>query len=157
MREALYNILGNLFEQCLLDLYAGSGSVGLEALSRGAKEVVFVEKDKKLAGIIQSNITMCGYSEKSLIVASDVHVALRDLSAGGRRFDIIFADPPYHQGLISETLSLLGKYRVLRSDGTVILQHFFKEPLRDLPEGMHLEDQRKYGENILSFLKDGGT
>jgi 16S rRNA (guanine966-N2)-methyltransferase len=153
LREAVFNILGFPENQHFLDLYAGSGSVGLEALSRRAKNVVFVEKSKPLASIIRQNIALCGFSEKSLIIANDVQSALRDLCNKQRRFDILFADPPYHQGLIEETLRWLEKYPVLQKDGIIILQHSRKEQPVNWPDGMHLADQRKYGENILSFVR----
>ncbi len=153
LREALFNLLGFPEDQLFLDLFAGSGSVGLEALSRYAKTVVFVEKSKSLAAIIRENASLCGYSEKCRIIAADVQSTLRDLYGKQYQFDIIFADPPYHQGLIAETLRLLGKYRILQKDGVIILQHSQKEQPESLPEGMYLADQRKYGENILTFVR----
>lgn len=153
LRETLFNLTGFPEDQFFLDLFAGSGSVGLEALSRKAKKVVFVEKSKSLAGIIRENVSLCGYSEKSLVVAADIQYALRDLCGKQNRFDIVFADPPYHQGLISETLKLLGQYAVLQEAGIIILQHSQKEQPEVLPEGMYLADQRKYGENILTFVR----
>lgn len=154
LREALFNLLGFPEDQLFLDLFAGSGSVGLEALSRKAKRVVFVEKNKSLAGVIRKNIMLCGYSDKSMIVAHDVRIALRDLCAKQYLFDIVFADPPYHQGLISETLRIMKQYPILNKNGSIILQHSMKEPYGILPDGMILIDQRTYGENILTFIKD---
>lgn len=153
LREALFNLLGFPEDKIFLDLFAGSGSVGLEALSRKARNAVFVEKSKQLSGIIRGNASLCGYSEKCLIIAADVKSALRELCSKQYQFDIIFADPPYHQGLIEETLKLLGQCPILQEDGFIILQHSPKEQPQDLPEGMYLADQRKYGDNILTFVR----
>ena len=155
LRETLFNILGLPEDRIFLDLFAGSGSVGLEALSRKAKQIVFVEKSKSLAGIIRKNVALCGFQQKSLVIASDVQDALRDLCIRHFQFDIVFADPPYHHGLISDTLMLLHKFPVLQKDGIIILQHSQKETPIELPDGLCLDDQRKYGENILTFIKDG--
>jgi len=156
LREALFNLLGSPADQSFLDLFAGSGSVGLEALSRQAKWAVFVEKSKILSGVIRENISSCGYSEKCLIIQADIESALRDLYRGKCRFDVIFADPPYNQGYIGETLQVLNEYPVLQADGILVLQHSSREKLPSLPDGWSLADQRKYGDNLLTFIRMDG-
>jgi len=151
LRETLFNLLGDISEQYFLDLFAGSGSVGLEALSRKAKKVVFVEKNKALSDIIVRNVNACGYSDKSLVIDTDFQSALRGLFEKQYRFDVIFSDPPYHQGLIEETLRQLVKFPLLLKNGVIVLQHSGREKPSELPEGVFITDQRKYGENILTF------
>jgi len=153
LRETLFNLLGTVSEQTFLDIFAGSGSVGLEALSREAKKVVFIEKNRSLAGVIRENTETCGYSDKTIVVTADFQSAVRDLFAKNYRFDVIFSDPPYNQGLIAETLNQLNKYMLLYKDGVIVLQHSEREKPSDLPVGMYLTDQRKYGENILTFIR----
>ncbi len=153
LREALFNLLGSVEEQYFLDLFSGSGSVGLEALSRKACKVVFVEKNKTLAGIIHKNVSSLGYQEKSLIMPSDMQTALKDLYGKQYKFGVIFSDPPYHQGQIIETLRQLKQYPVLEPDGMIVLQHSSRETPAELPDGMFLTDQRKYGENFLTFVR----
>ena len=135
-----------------MDLYAGSGSVGLEALSRGAKRAVFVEKNKELAGIIRKNAGICGYMDRSLIMEADVQAALDDLYELGQKFTFVFADPPYNQGFVAETIKSLKNSSVCRDDGIVVLQHSVREPLPP-PEGWELANQRKYSDHFLSFLR----
>jgi len=153
LREALFNILQMPAEQSFLDLFAGSGSVGLEAASRGAKAVTFVEKRKALVYAIHENVASCGYSEKCRIIHADLEAALNALCANQSRFDVIFADPPYQEGWIGETIKLLEKYPVLEADGLVILQHSIREQLTPLPDRWLLADQRKYGSNLLTFIR----
>jgi 16S rRNA (guanine966-N2)-methyltransferase len=155
LREALFNLLERPVDQIFLDLFAGSGSVGLEALSRKAKAVTFVEKNKVLVEVIRENVSMCGYSEKCLLVQADVQSALRDLYKKKCRYDVVFADPPYNQGLIEETLTVLKKYPVLQDGGALVMQHSVREPLPELENGWSVEDQRKYGDNYLSFIRMG--
>ena len=153
LREALFNLLERPVDQSFLDLFAGSGSVGLEALSRKAKSVTFVEKNKILIDVIRENVSMCGYSEKCLLVHADVQSALCDLYKKKCRYNVVFADPPYNQGLIGETISWLMKYTVLQEDGIIVLQHSAREELPQLMDGWSVEDQRKYGDNYLSFIR----
>ncbi|MHB8137589.1 MAG: 16S rRNA (guanine(966)-N(2))-methyltransferase RsmD [Smithellaceae bacterium] len=157
LRETLFNILGSPADQTFLDLYAGSGSVGLEAASRKAKKVAFVEKSNVLIGVIRENASLCGYSEQCLIIHSDIKSALRDLYRKKCRFDVIFADPPYNQGFIGETLRLLNEYLVLSEDGVIVLQHSLREQPGPLTDRWSLTDQRKYGDNLLTFLRMGSA
>jgi 16S rRNA (guanine(966)-N(2))-methyltransferase RsmD len=153
LREALFNLLERPVDYNFLDLFAGSGSVGLEALSRMAKSATFVEKNKILIDVIRENASLCGFSEKCLFIHADVQSALRDLCRKKCRYDVIFADPPYHQGLIEETLLALKKYSVLQDRGTLVIQHSNREPLPTLENGWSVGDQRKYGDNYLSFIR----
>jgi 16S rRNA (guanine966-N2)-methyltransferase len=145
--------LGSPADQFFLDLFAGSGSVGLEAASRQAKTVAFVEKSKALIGVIRDNVSLCGYSEKCLVIHADIQSALRDLYGKKCRFDVIFADPPYNRGMISETLKVLKEYPVLQRGGIIVLQHSVREKLTPLPDGWSVADQRKYGDNLLTFIR----
>jgi len=154
LREALFNILGSLDKKTFLDLFAGSGSVGLEAASRGVQKVYFVEKNPKLAAVIGKNILDICRDVKSCIMASDIEPALRDLFKSGCRFDMIFADPPYNRNLAGKTVECLSRYRVLKEDGLLIVQHSVKENFDEyLRDHIHPADKRKYGENVLTFLK----
>ncbi|MBP7232500.1 MAG: 16S rRNA (guanine(966)-N(2))-methyltransferase RsmD [Syntrophaceae bacterium] len=160
LKEALFNILGSPAGQSFLDLFAGSGSVGLEALSRKAGEAVFVEIRKELYGVIWKNAALCGYLEKCRIVQGDVQSVLQNLNHRKCRFDVIFADPPYNRGFIGRTLKALELNPVLREDGVMVFQHSIREYPSPLPEGWFVADQRKYGENGLTFIrmdKDGGA
>ena len=154
MRETLFNLLGLLQNKTFLDLFAGSGSVGLEAASRGAQSVFFVEKNKHLVEVIKKNIQTCCLDKNCRIIAGDIESGLRDLFRKKYEFDIIFADPPYNRELVRKTLKLLSKHNVLRKNGIIIIQHSIKEKFSEpADDNIYQTDQRKYGDNALTFLK----
>jgi 16S rRNA (guanine966-N2)-methyltransferase len=154
LREALFNLLGSLEDITFLDLFAGSGSVGLEAASRGANKVCFVERNIKLAEVIKKNIQTCCQDKTCCIITAEIEYALRDLFKNRREYDIIFADPPYNNGLVLITLNLLKKYQIFKEDGVIVIQHSIRENFAEsVVENIHMEDQRKYGDNALTFLK----
>ena len=158
LREALFNLLGYLQNKTFLDLFAGSGSVGLEAASRGAQGVYFVEKNKHLVEVIKKNIQKCCLDKNCRIIAGDIEFGLRDLFRKKNEFDIIFADPPYSQDLVEETLKSLSKYNVLKEDGVIVIQHSIKENFTEIiDDNIYQTDQRKYGDNALTFLKWSGN
>jgi len=137
-----------------LDLFAGSGGVGLEAASRGAREVCFIEKNKKPVEAIRKNIRICSPDIPYRIIDKDVESGLQDLYGKRCLFDIIFADPPYNRDLINVTLKALNKYKVLHNDGVLVIQHSIRETFNLPVNGdIYQTDQRKYGDNALTFLK----
>lgn len=154
LREALFNLLGSLKGKAFLDLFAGSGSVGLEAASRGAQEIYFIEKNKNLAEVIRENIRKCCPGIKYRLINKDIEFGLNDLYKKECFFDIVFADPPYNRNLINVTLKTLSRQNILQNDGILVIQHSIKEnfdqPVNNI---IYQVDQRKYGENALTFFK----
>jgi 16S rRNA (guanine(966)-N(2))-methyltransferase RsmD len=155
IKEALFNILVSVDGQTFLDLYAGTGNVGMEALSRGAKLVVFVEKINLLVTSIKKNLDEFGFRGRYRIFHMGAEKAMACLAQEGARFDLIFADPPYRVGLIDSTIGLLNVYpSLLAEDGRLILQHAVAEPLKLRAEmAFELVDTRRYGDTFLSFLR----
>ncbi len=154
LREALFNILGSLKDKTFLDLFAGSGSVGLEAASRAAQEVYFIEKNKNLVAIIKKNIQTCCLDKNCSVIAKDIEYGLGDLFKKKYKIDVIFADPPYNRNLVRTTLNLLNKYQIFKEDGVVVIQHSIKESFTETAHNnIYVADQRKYGDNALTFLK----
>lgn len=154
LREALFNLLGPITEKSFLDLFAGSGSVGIEAASRGAKEIIFIEKDKKIAVAVHKNIVACGLDKQCRIIARDISTGLYDLFKNEYEFDFVFADPPYSRGLVGKTIRLLQENPVFTEESVVIIQHSTREDVESLLDKKTiLKDQRKYGDNALTFLK----
>ncbi len=154
VKEALFSVLRSVAGRSFLDLFAGSGSVGIEALSRGAARAVFVEKNRSLAHAIADNVGRCGFDDRSEVLAMDAQRAIRSLSERKTCFDILFADPPYETGFLAPTLQSLAGAWLVSQDGVVVLQHSLREAV---PEheviGLVLTDQRRYGDTLLSFLK----
>ena len=144
VRKALFDILGDIQDLAFLDLYAGSGAVGLEALSQGVSRVVFVEKDGRCIKTIKQNITAAGLTGKSVsglarfqVMGLDVSRALRQLDKRGEKFDIIFLDPPYYQDFAKKTLKILSRYDIVSPNGWIICQHFKKDSLPEVIAGLN--------------------
>ncbi len=141
VRETLFNICqGEIEGATFLDLFAGSGAIGLEALSRGAASVTFVEKDRAALQALAENIKMLGVEKETNLIKSDVFKAVEHLSV----FDIIFADPPYGQGFGERLLPLITKKALLKGS-------LFIEESSELaePEGLVLQSIRKTGRTKL--------
>lgn len=135
VKESLFSILGSDASGRVLDIFAGTGGLGLEALSRGADSCVFI--DKATADIIRFNAEHTHLSAKCQILSGDVFTHLQRLAAGGKKFDLVFADPPYHQGLAHKALSFLDTSSLLAEDALVIIEHGMDE--KDLPETVNLK------------------
>jgi len=154
VKESLFNILHIADGTSFLDLFAGSGNVGLEALSRGARFAAFVEKEMPLVRALEGRLVQFGFAGRAEVIAADAQRGLGRLVRLGRRFDVIFSDPPYNQGLTGETLAWPDMREALAENGILVLQHSTREKpeaLRDRP--WVVADQRRYGDTVLSFLK----
>jgi 16S rRNA (guanine966-N2)-methyltransferase len=152
VKEALFNILPPLEEKIFLDMFAGTGSIGIEALSRGAALAVFIEKDDRLSRFIKINVSQCGFDDRCEVLAMKTEKALNVLQNKVRSFDVLFADPPYDQGMVIETLSNLANGRLFSDSGLLIIQHSVRESTTLQVKGLTLTDNRKYGDTMLSFF-----
>jgi 16S rRNA (guanine966-N2)-methyltransferase len=152
VKESLFNILHPLEGRSFLDLFAGTGNVGIEAISRGAGDVVFVEMDRLHAGTIRKNLDLCGIDTGFEIVSKTVKKGIELLSMKDKCFDIIFADPPYEKGLIEKTLSILGEHRITSKNGVLVMEHSSNEACPSNNDFV-VTDQRKYGDTVISFLR----
>jgi len=153
VKESIFNILGDAVEgKIVLDLFAGTGNLGIEALSRGAKRVVFVEKGREAIRLIEKNLSLCGFKLNSEIIPKDVHRAIGILKIRGEFFDLIIMDPPYEKGLIQMTLKKLQSERIYHDNSLLIIEHNHRELLPDPTIGWELIKQKKIGETLISFL-----
>jgi 16S rRNA (guanine(966)-N(2))-methyltransferase RsmD len=154
VREALYNILGDrIHEAHVLDLFAGSGAVGLEALSRGAAAAVFVEAHAPACRLIEKNLKLCGLEERATVRQADALHALRLLQAEGARFDLIFLDPPYQTPLVDEALAGLGDGRLLTPEGQVVAECFVKRTLQPRYGRLQRTRVARFGDVVLHFYR----
>jgi len=154
VREALFDILGQKIKGArFLDLYAGTGAVGFEALSRGAAETVFVETSKRYTTNIIYLVKKFGFSERASIITKKVLQFIELVKRSRQTFDIIFLDPPYHTDEIIDALSAIGKSHILRQDGIVIAEHFTKRQLSERFDGLKKVKDYKYGDSGLSLYK----
>jgi 16S rRNA (guanine966-N2)-methyltransferase len=154
VREALFNILAQRPSGAkVLDLFSGTGALGLEALSRGARSVVFIEHHKKALEVLRKNIVHCNRQADTRIVAMDVLKALNALKAFPMEFDLVFMDPPYNSNMVRPTLNTLIKNRVLAAEALIVVEHTREEAAQVDGRGFHIVDQRRYGRTQLSFLE----
>ncbi len=153
VKKSLFDIISkNLKEAEFLDLYAGMGSVGIEALSRGAKRCVFVEKDAQCVKLIEENLIKCGFKEKAKVYQGDVlnelpHFLPRE------KFDLIFIGPPYKLNLLEKSIEIIIKMELIKENGLLIAQHHFKEVVPPKTGNLEIFRQKKYGDMRLSFYK----
>lgn len=134
-----------------LDLFAGTGNIGIEALSRGAGSAVFVERDQKNVKIIKENLTITGLGDKARLIHQDVARALPLLAGHGQTFDLVFMDPPYLKGLEASTLDGIVGSGLLKTGGSAIVESSSKEYLPREIKSLKLIRQEKYGDTLLSF------
>jgi 16S rRNA (guanine966-N2)-methyltransferase len=152
VRKALFDILGDIEGLSFLELFAGSGAVGLEAISRGVSELALVEPNRKCQLAINKNIETLKLESCSLYPV-EAEVAIETLSRHKRKFDIIFLDPPYHMDLAKKALKTLGAYDILSPNGFIVVQHFKKDVLPDSEGNLVMFKQSKYGDTRLSFFR----
>ncbi|AGB41156.1 RNA methyltransferase, RsmD family [Halobacteroides halobius DSM 5150] len=150
-KEALFNILGpDVVGTRCLDLYAGFGGLGIEAISRGANEVTFIEQNKQIAKTIDQNIASVSYQDQSKVIVDDVLKALRRLRG---HFELIFMDPPYKEiELYTKTLDRISQYNLLHPTGIIIVEHQAKADL-DWPADYVVIKERNYGKSTLTLLR----
>ncbi len=148
-REALFNIIGKEVEDAVvLDLFAGTGALGLEALSRGAQSAAFVDKSSQSTDLIKKNIELCGFSDKSFVIKRDLTKSLSFLEkhVTDRVFSLIFIDPPYRKALYLKILEELSSENLLASSGLVVAEDDSANQLPESVGSLILFDRRKYGE-----------
>jgi 16S rRNA (guanine(966)-N(2))-methyltransferase RsmD len=156
VRESLFNILGPRVQEAeMLDLFAGSGSVGVEALSRGARRVVFVENDAAAAQVIRQNLSLTHQAGRAEIRVQHALVAVRQLARQGRGFPLIFLDPPYDRNWPALTLRVLAETRILSAGGLIVVEHGCRDAVPAQVEDIALARQNTYGESALSFYHLG--
>jgi 16S rRNA (guanine(966)-N(2))-methyltransferase RsmD len=153
LRETLFNVLAPRIEGArFVDLCAGSGAVGIEALSRGASQVVFIEQSRKAAAIISENLRHCGIQNGVRVVNRDALTALKYFASQEIQFDIFYLDPPYDSDIYSPILWFIAKHNLLAEDGIVITEHRRQLPLAPNYEGLRPYRQIVQGESCLTFF-----
>ncbi len=150
VKGAVFNMLAPHIPEChFLDLFAGSGAVGIEAWSRGASRVVFVEKDRRVFAQLRANLERVGFPQAECIMA-DYQAAMHRLQ--GAQFDIIFVDPPYLAGFYQVVLALVDQLQLLHPEGWLCLEH----PKRwQMPPGhpFAIHQHKEYGDTGITILK----
>jgi 16S rRNA (guanine966-N2)-methyltransferase len=149
----MFNILGPAPEGPVLDLYAGSGALGIEALSRGAPRAVFVERDGRALTMLSRNLRDLNLTDRATIVGTDVRTALSRLTPLGEPFAWVFVDPPYASGEAEQALTALAGSDVLASGAVVVVEHDKRHLPPDAAGDLKLVDRRFYGDTGVSFYR----
>ena len=153
IKETLFNIIAfDLPESRFLDLFSGSGAIGIEALSRGADTAVFVEQAAECQKVIAENLTHTKLMERARLIKSDVLTGLAQLSAEKATFDIIFMDPPYAAGLAEPTLEKIVSGGLLAPEGMVIVERSAQIPLAPI-KGLYVDREKNYKTTVITFLR----
>jgi 16S rRNA (guanine(966)-N(2))-methyltransferase RsmD len=155
LRETLFNVLAPRIEGSrFLDLCAGSGAVGIEALSRGSTHVTFVDRSRKMCGLVESNLDLCGVPEdETEVVMSEAAEFLRRAATRGEsKWDIMFFDPPYANDYMP-VLALFGTGTILEDEGLLVVEHHHKNELKDAIGEIRRWRILKQGDSALSFYE----
>jgi 16S rRNA (guanine966-N2)-methyltransferase len=154
VKEALFNILPHdLSGLKVLDLYAGTGNVTIEALSRGAKEAILIDSSVESGRAIRENLRRLALADRTKVWITPVTRAVRLLAKRKETFDIIFLDPPYGQRLLEATLKSIAQGGLLRESGFLIAEHSVRDRVEKGYASLVLHDQRRYGDTMLSFFQ----
>lgn len=154
VRESLFGIIQfEVAGQTVLDLFAGSGSLGLEALSRGAAHAVFNDSARESIAAVRANLAKMGLAQQATVYSMGHLAAIQAVARAGFCFDLVFLDPPYRAGLLEETLAALRAAGILAPGCRVIAEHAANQP-PETPPGFLLRDRRKYGIAGISIFEE---
>lgn len=155
VKEALFSILGErVIGAVVLDLFAGSGSLGLEALSRGSAKCYFIDISRSACHCIRENIARAGFEDRTVTINAPVHRALVQLAGERLKADLVFLDPPYkHFARVRETLESLVRDQLLNETAIVALEHGIREILDPVTAGYLVLVEKKYGDSRITLLQ----
>jgi 16S rRNA (guanine966-N2)-methyltransferase len=152
VREAIFDILGPVWaSQRVLDVFAGTGALGIEALSRGAQEAVFVEQGKGALAVLKGNLKALGLKTRAWVLPLTAKRGIAILGEKGMAFDLIFMDPPYGKLLVGKALEEIVQGKILLPAGVIVAEHSSREEILP-PLGLEISQQRRYGDTAVSFL-----
>lgn len=154
VKESIFNIIGYIHEDAVvLDLFAGSGAMGIEFLSRGAKECIFIDADRNAVNVIKENLKKTRLMDQSKVFKTDVKKAIAKLKEKAMKFDFVFMDPPYGREFVEATLEQLLDADVLSEDVLIVVEHSNEEQLEECIGKLRVTDSRKYGISYVTFLE----
>lgn len=158
LRQAIFNVVGAHVQGArVLDLFAGTGALGLEALSRGAAEATFVERDRAALVSLRGNLVSLGVSTRTRILAQDALTAVAGLARAGERFDCVLLDPPYVGDSARHSVETLAPGDILSENAVLVVQAFHKTELPERVGTLSRAWQRRYGETRLTLYRKEGA
>ena len=153
VKESLFGIIqNNIKDSIVLDLFAGSGQLGIEAISNGAKQCYFIDNNKEVIKILNKNISNLNIKDKSIVILSDWKKALNNFRDKNIKFDLIFIDPPYDYDVSEKILNKVSEYNLLSESGLIILEHHNLK-LKDNYNNLSLYKEKKYGNKSVNIYK----
>ena len=154
VKESLFNMINSyIMDSDILDLFAGTGSLGIECLSRGANQCIFVDNSKESINIVKSNIKKARVENESIVLNLDFKSAINSLSLKNKQFDVIFMDPPYYKNMFSDALSAVDNNNLLKEDGIIVVEHDTVDKFPDNMGRLYKSREKKYGNTTLTFYK----
>lgn len=153
VKESVFNIIGSkIIGAKVLDLFAGTGNLGLESWSRGAQSITFIEESKESLRLVKSNIAKCRAEADCLVFKGSAPQIAERLAAQGELFDFAFCDPPYNKGWVQQIIAVLGKKTFLQNGGYLVVERSAHDELPPLPAGCELVRSSCYGETVIDFI-----
>ena len=154
VKESLFNMINSyMMDSDILDLFAGTGSLGIECLSRGANKCVFVDKSKESINIVESNIKKARVENESIVLNLDFKSAISSLALKKEKFDVIFMDPPYYKNMFSDALLSVDENELLKEDGIIVVEHDTVDKFPDNMGRLYKSREKKYGNTTITFYK----
>lgn len=150
IKESIFSMIDSYIEDSVvIDLFAGTGNLGLEAISRGAREAYFIDNNYTSLNIVKKNIEITGYIKESHVIYANYEKAIKDMNT---KANIIFVDPPYNKGHIKNSIKLISYYEILSDKGIIVIEHSINEMYDETP-GLELIKSKKYGITMISILR----
>ena len=153
IKESVFNILGNTVQsKQVLDLFAGTGALGIEALSRGATRTFFIDQAKASLSAIRTNIRNLGIGDQTRVIQWNISKGLNCLASTPATFDLVFMDPPYETHAVTPALAALVSCGALAPGACIVIEHSLREPLASPMASLRITDQRRFGKTLVSFV-----
>jgi 16S rRNA (guanine966-N2)-methyltransferase len=153
VKEFIFSYIGSdIYEARVIDLFSGSGSLGIEALSRGAASVTFVEKNVVQSRMIWENVRLCRFEDRVKVIGGDVFVKMAELHETGSRFDFILADPPFREGLHAKIVEAAGRFPLLDTQGELLIEHEIHDRA-EAGAGFQKLRERAFGHCVISIYR----
>jgi 16S rRNA (guanine(966)-N(2))-methyltransferase RsmD len=149
VKEAIFSMIADTYyEGVVIDLFAGTGNLGIEAISRGARRCYFGDKSRTSLVLIKENIAHCKVQDKAVVIAGDYEMVLKRIS---EKAQIIFLDPPYKDGLMIDCIELIDQLNLLTEDGYIIAEHSLREKLPEQIGNLEMIKEKRYGKIAVSI------
>lgn len=158
VKKSIFSMIqGHVEGRTVLDLFAGTGNLGLEALSQGAKKAIFVEKDKTFLRVLVRNRDLCGFRDQTEIISLDAEVALKVLRRRAEKVDLVFIDPPYGSGYVDKTLRFINAHDMVNERGMIVVEHGSGEAPSPQWERLSLLKRKRHGDTVISIFEWGSS